>query len=98
MKIVWKEWIITPDQHDFGHGVHFHDCRRSREANLAAWLEGYEWLHERPKIVTVWCIPPDSITTVTEIQLMQGAIETYVKNKKLPCGRIAPHIDAWPNT
>jgi hypothetical protein len=97
MKIVWKEWKITPDEHSFGHGVHFHDCRKPRNASLVAWLEGYKWLHARPKIVTIWCIVPDIITTVNVIEVMQRAIDMHVKNKTLPCGRIAPYIDAWPN-
>ncbi|MFZ4441509.1 MAG: hypothetical protein ACOYOS_24120 [Syntrophales bacterium] len=98
MRIIWKEWAITPSVNDFGHGVHFHDCRRPADADLVAWLEGYKWLHAKPKIVTIWCIAPDDITTQDVIGEMQKAIEIHVKNNRLPCGRIATNIDAWPNT
>jgi hypothetical protein len=95
MKIVWKEWKTEPCM---GHGVHFHDRRRPRDRNLVAWLEDFYWLHENPEVVTILCIPPDIITTVSMLTATKRIISTYVKKKKLIIGSISRYIEAWPNT
>ena len=97
MRIIWNTWETTPDAWAFGHGVHFHDCRKPSDHSLVAWLEGYEWLHGNPKVVPVWCIAPDSITTEDVLTAMREAITTHLKKKKVPSERISPHIDAIMN-
>ena len=95
MQIVWKEWTDEPST---GHGVQFHDRRRPHETNLIAWLEDFYWLRENPEVVTIWCIPPDTITSVKKLTAIKKTISKYVKNKELIIGSISRHIKAWPNT
>jgi hypothetical protein len=97
MKIIWMEWKTVPDEHSFGHGVHFHDSRKSCDMSLVAWLEGYEWLHGNPDTVQIWCITPDAITTASSLTVMKRDITAYVQSKKVPCGKISPNIQACPN-
>lgn len=95
MKIVWKEWTTEPRM---GHGVHFHDLRRPRDRNLVAWLEDFYWLHENPEVVTILCIPPDTITTASMLTATKRTISKHVKKKELFIGSISRYIEAWPNT
>jgi hypothetical protein len=97
MQIVWKEWTTVPNVNAFGHGVHFHDLRKPRDTSLVAWLEGYQWCHENPEVVTIWCIAPDTITTMDVLTAMKRAINKQVKDRKLPLGSISPHIAGYAN-
>jgi hypothetical protein len=97
MEIVWKEWTTVPDKNSFGHGVHFHDIRKPRDTSLIAWLEGYRWSHENSKVVTIWCIAPDTITTIDVLTEMKGVISKQLRNKKKLFGLISPRIEGIPN-
>ena len=95
MQIVWKEWKTEPRM---GHGVHFHDLRRPRDMNLVAWLEDFYWLHGNPEVVTILCIPPDTITTVNMLTATKRIISKHVKKKKLIVGSFSRYIEGWAGT
>ena len=97
MKIIWKQWEIAPDDHQFGHGILFFDTCKPRGNNLVAWVEGYEWLHRNPSAITAWQIAPDLITTNEILAEMRRAIEEHLMSKSVPKNMLTSRIEAWPN-
>jgi hypothetical protein len=97
MKIIWQEWTVVPDFHKFGHGIHFHDKRKERDASLVAFLDGYEWLHGNPPEVVIYCIKPDAITLPRVLNAMKAKVEELLPSKSIPDGMITRRIFAVYN-
>lgn len=68
----------------FGHGIHFHDVRQSRECDLVAFIEGFEWYHKPGQGITVigYHIKANKITTTEVIDKMKKRVEQLLNDAK----------------
>jgi hypothetical protein len=93
--IQWSEWEEIPD--GFGHGVEFHTDPSPQKATLVAFLDGYEWLRGKPKVVTIFIRKADDKCSATFLTEVKKQIEDALKSGKLRHGHLGGQLHAWFN-
>lgn len=98
-RVVWHEWSKVPAEGgDFGHGIHFHDVKSKREADLVAFIEGFDWLRKRGVNVTAYHIKANSVSTVRILAAMKRRVEQMVAHQQMVGdGMISRRIHAIGN-
>jgi hypothetical protein len=90
-----SEWEKIPD--GFGHGVEFHTDPSPQKATIVAFLDGYEWLRGKPKVVPIYIRKADDKCSATFLTEVKKQIEDALKSGKLRHGPLGKHLHAWFN-
>ena len=93
--IHWKEWEQIPE--GFGHGVEFHTDSSPRKETLIAFLDGYDWLHGKPKSVPICIRKADLQYSPRFLRKVKTRIEIALKSGTLKDGYLGEHLYAWFN-
>lgn len=97
IRIVWKKFPNSDLRHGCGHGIEFHDQKRENDDTLIACLNGFEWYHDNPKQVIVYCIDPDIFSDEQVIGNLKTLVAEIVRKKEIADGMINDRILASPN-
>jgi len=90
-----SEWDQVPIF--LGHGVEFHTDPSPQRDTLVALLDGYEWLHGKPKVVPIVIRKADNKYSASFLMAVQKQIEDRLEAGKLKHGRLGNHLYAWFN-
>lgn len=97
VRIIWKSFPTQTRQCNCGHGIEFHDQKRSSNDTLIAFLDGFEWYRDNPNQVIVYIIESDSLSDKYVIEKLKAEIREIVQKKEIVQGMINERILASPN-
>ncbi len=97
IKISWEKFPNGDLRRGCGHGIEFHDQKRENEDTLVACLNGFEWYHDNPEQVIVYCIDPDNYSDEEVIENLKALVVEIVRKKEIADGMLNDRILASPN-